>query len=44
MYARDPDATSKYGGTLLEQWMDARKIKYPPVMEKPYKKSREICQ
>jgi hypothetical protein len=24
--------------------MDARKIKYPPVMEKPYKESREICQ
>ena len=39
-----PDAGSKYGGTLLEQWMDARKIKYPPVMEKPYKESREICQ
>ena len=44
VYARDPDAGSKYGGTLLEQWMDARKIKYPPVMEKPYKESREICQ
>jgi hypothetical protein len=24
--------------------MDARKIKYPPVMEKPYKQVREICQ
>jgi len=44
VYARDPDAGSKYGGTLLEQWMDARKINYPPVMEKPYKESREICQ
>jgi peptidoglycan-N-acetylglucosamine deacetylase len=43
-YQSDPDAGSKYGGTLLEQWMDARKIKYPPVMEKPYKQVREICQ
>jgi hypothetical protein len=29
VYARDLDAGSKYGRTLLEQWMDARKIKYP---------------
>lgn len=43
-YAGDPDAGSKYGGTLLEQWMDARTIKYPPVMAKPYKELREICQ
>lgn len=44
VYQGDPDAGSKYGGTLLEQWMDARKIPYPPVMEKPYKQLREICQ
>ena len=37
-YETDPDAGSKYGGTLLEQWMDARQIKYPAVMEKPYKR------
>ncbi len=43
-YATDPDAESQYGGTLLEQWMDARKIKYPPVTEKPYKELKEICQ
>ena len=43
-YAGDPDAGSQYGGTLLEQWMDARKIKYPPVMAKPYKEIKEICQ
>ncbi len=43
-YATDPDAGSKYGGTLLEQWMDARKIKYPAVAEKPYKEVREICK
>jgi hypothetical protein len=27
-YETDPDAGSKYGGTLLDQWMDARKIQY----------------
>ncbi len=43
-YATDPDAGSKYGGTLLEQWMDAKKIKYPAVKEKPYKEMKEICQ
>jgi len=34
----------KYGGTLLEEWMDARKIKYPAAMEKPYKELGEICK
>lgn len=43
-YEGDPDAGSKYGGTLLEEWMDAKKIKYPPVMEKPYKQIEEICK
>jgi hypothetical protein len=43
-YEGDPDAGSQYGGTLLEQWMDARKIKYPPVMAKPYREIKEICQ
>jgi peptidoglycan/xylan/chitin deacetylase (PgdA/CDA1 family) len=42
-YDRDPDAGSKYGGTLLEQWMDARKIKYPPVMQKPYQQIQDVC-
>lgn len=44
VYEGDPDVGSKYGGTLLEEWMDARKIKYPPVMEKPYKQIQEICK
>jgi peptidoglycan/xylan/chitin deacetylase (PgdA/CDA1 family) len=43
-YEGDPDAGSQYGGTLLEQWMDARKIKYPPVTKKPYKELQEICK
>ena len=35
---------SKYGGTLLELWIEARKIKFPTVTAKPYKELREICQ
>ena len=44
VYEGDPDVGSKYGGTLLEQWMEGRGIKYPPVKEKPYKELKEICQ
>lgn len=43
-YEGDPDAGSKYGGTLLEEWMDVKKIPYPAVAKKPYKEVREICQ
>jgi peptidoglycan-N-acetylglucosamine deacetylase len=43
-FETDPDAGSKYGGTLLEEWMDARKIKYPVVAEKPYKALADICK
>ncbi len=43
-YATDPDAGSKEGGTLLDQWMEAKQIKYPAVVEKPYKEVREICK
>jgi peptidoglycan/xylan/chitin deacetylase (PgdA/CDA1 family) len=44
VYDGDPDVGSQYGGTLLELWIEARKIKFPPVMPKPYKKLEEICQ
>jgi peptidoglycan/xylan/chitin deacetylase (PgdA/CDA1 family) len=44
VYEGDPDVGSKYGGTLLELWIEARKIKFPPVMEKPYKEIKEICK
>ena len=44
VYEGDPDAGSKYGGTLLELWMEAKKIKFPPVMEKPYKQLQDICK
>jgi hypothetical protein len=44
VYEGDPDVGSKYGGTLLELWMEAKKIKFPPVMEKPCKQLQEICK
>ena len=43
-YHRDPDAASRFGGTLLEQLMDARTIPYPAVMKKPTKALESICQ
>lgn len=44
VYDGDPDVGSRYGGTLLELWIEARKIKFPPVMPKPYKELDEICK
>ena len=43
-YDGDPDVGSQYCGTLLELWIEARKIKFPPVMPKPYKELEQICQ
>jgi peptidoglycan-N-acetylglucosamine deacetylase len=43
-YQSDPDAPSRYGGTLLEQWLDARKIKYPAAPPKPYKALENACR
>jgi peptidoglycan-N-acetylglucosamine deacetylase len=42
-YQGDPDVASKYGGTILELWIEAKKIKFPPVMDKPYKELKDIC-
>ena len=44
VYAGDPDFGLPHGGTLLEQWMDGKKMKYPPFIQKPYKEVREICK
>ena len=44
VYEGDPDVGSKYGGTLLELWIEAKKIKFPPVMEKPYDRLKEVCK
>ncbi len=43
-YQSDPDAPSRYGGTLLEQWMEARGIKYPAVPAKPYNELENVCR
>jgi peptidoglycan-N-acetylglucosamine deacetylase len=43
-YQSDPDAASATGGTLLEQWLDARKMKYPLAPGKPYKELAQMCQ
>ena len=43
-YQSDPDAGNVNGGTLLEQWLDAKKMKYPPAPGKPYKELAQICQ
>lgn len=43
-YQADPDApTSKYGGSLLEQMMDVKKLPYPKVPPKPYKELANVC-
>jgi peptidoglycan/xylan/chitin deacetylase (PgdA/CDA1 family) len=44
VYQGDPDVGSKYAGTLLELWIEAKKMKFPAVMPKPYKELREICK
>jgi peptidoglycan-N-acetylglucosamine deacetylase len=43
IYQLDPDAASP-SRNLLEQWMDKRAIKYPPVTPKPYKELEAICR
>ena len=43
-YQRDPDAALKYGGTLLDQFMDGQHLKYPPHTDKPMDKLNSICR
>jgi len=42
-YRTDPDMALKDGGTLLDQMMEAKQIKFPPN-EKPYDKLNAICR
>jgi peptidoglycan/xylan/chitin deacetylase (PgdA/CDA1 family) len=44
VYAEDPDAALKYGGTLPDQFMDARHLPYPPVEPKPFDRLQNICK
>ncbi len=44
LYALDPDAGLKYGGTLPDQFMDARHLRYPPFRPKPFGELKKLCQ
>jgi hypothetical protein len=43
-YAMDPDAALRYGGTLPDQFMDSRHLKYPAVKPKPFSKLKSLCE
>ncbi len=43
-YDADPDAALHDAGTLLDQWMQVKQIKYPEHAEKPYKEVAAACQ
>jgi peptidoglycan-N-acetylglucosamine deacetylase len=43
-YASDPDVGFHDAGTLLDQMMQVKQIKYPPHAEKPYKEVESVCQ
>jgi peptidoglycan/xylan/chitin deacetylase (PgdA/CDA1 family) len=42
-YSQNPDAALKYGGTLPDQFMDSRKLHYPPFKPKPFDKMKTLC-
>ncbi len=44
IYQIDPQQTSKYGGSLLDQLMEQKKLPFPAFTLKPYKKFEELCQ
>jgi peptidoglycan-N-acetylglucosamine deacetylase len=43
-YESDPDVGLHDAGTLLDQWMQVKQIKYPEHAEKPYKEIEAVCQ
>jgi peptidoglycan-N-acetylglucosamine deacetylase len=43
-YEGDPDVGMHDAGTLLDQWMQVKGIKYPEHAEKPYKEVESVCQ
>jgi peptidoglycan/xylan/chitin deacetylase (PgdA/CDA1 family) len=44
IYEGDPDVGLHDAGTLLDQWMQVKGIKYPEHVDKPYKALESICQ
>jgi peptidoglycan/xylan/chitin deacetylase (PgdA/CDA1 family) len=43
-YQSDPDIGMHDAGTLLDQWMQVKGIKYPEHAEKPFKEIENICR
>src|ERR1700678_135940 len=43
-YDGDPDVGLKDAGTLLDQWMQVKQIKYPEHTDKPYKELESVCK
>ena len=43
-YDGDPDVGLHDAGTMLDQWMQVKQIKYPEHAEKPYKEIEGVCQ
>ena len=43
-YQSDPNVASQFGGTPLEQMMNATHLKIPPHMEKPFKELDSVCR
>jgi len=43
-YDSDPDVGFHDAGTLLDQWMQVKQVKYPEHAEKPYKEVEAVCQ
>lgn len=43
-YETDPDVGLHDAGTLLDQMMQVKQIKYPPHAEKPYKEIDAVCR
>jgi peptidoglycan/xylan/chitin deacetylase (PgdA/CDA1 family) len=44
IYEGDPDVGLHDAGTMLDQWMQVKQIKYPEHTDKPYKQLEAICQ
>lgn len=43
-FSQDPDAALEYGGTLPDQFMDSKKLPYPPFDPKPFDKLNTLCR
>jgi peptidoglycan/xylan/chitin deacetylase (PgdA/CDA1 family) len=44
IYQGDPDVGLHDAGTLLDQWMQVKGIKYPQHTDKPYKELENVCK